>query len=161
MQYVTTIFHDYLGLSSVQARILGASVFTFQTVCSPIGVLTVDRFGRRKLMMFAAAGMGTCMAIVAGTSSQPQNTAAVGAAGAFIFLFSLFFPTGFLGLTFLYASEISPLSARVPITSLSTGSAWLFNFLVAEITPVGFATIGWRYYIVFACINYFLILPCM
>lgn len=74
--------------------------------------------------------MGTCMAIVAGTSSDSQNMSAVAAAGAFIFLFSLFFPTGFLGLTFLYASEISPLSARVPITSLSTGSAWLFNFLV-------------------------------
>ena len=127
---MTTIFHEYLGLSNVLARILGACVFSFQTLCSPIGVLTVDRFGRRKLMMVSAFGMGTCMAIVAGTSSQSQNESAVAAAGAFIFLFSLFFPTGFLGLTFLYASEISPLSARVPITSLSTGSAWLFNFLV-------------------------------
>ena len=84
-------------------------------------------------MMFAATGMGTCMAVVAGTSSQPSNVAAVGVAGAFIFLFSLFFPTGFLGLTFLYASEISPLSARVPITSMSTGTAWLFNFLVGMV----------------------------
>lgn len=127
--YVTTIFQQYLGLSALNARILGASVFTFQTCCSPIGVLTVDRFGRRKLMIVSALGMGTCMAVVAGTSSQEGNTAAVGTAGAFIFLFSLFFPVGFLGLTFLYASEISPLSVRVPITSLSTGSAWLFNFL--------------------------------
>lgn len=31
---------------------------------------------------------------------------------------------------------------------------------VAEITPVGFATIGWQYYIIYACINFFLILPC-
>lgn len=130
--YVTTIFQQYLGLSALNARILGASVFTFQTCCSPIGVLTVDRFGRRKLMIVSALGMGMCMAVVAGTSSQEGNTAAVGAAGAFIFLFSLFFPTGFLGLTFLYASEISPLSVRVPITSLSTGSAWLFNFLLVQ-----------------------------
>ena len=128
--YITTIFQQYLGLDGLQARILGASVFTFQTACSPIGVLTVDRFGRRKLMMVAAAGMGSCMAIVAGTSSQPQNKAAVAVAGAMIFLFSLFFPVGFLGLTFLYASEISPLSVRVPITSMSTASAWIFNFLV-------------------------------
>ncbi|EDO00394.1 hypothetical protein SS1G_14264 [Sclerotinia sclerotiorum 1980 UF-70] len=77
----------------------------------------------------------------------------------FIFMFSLFFPTGFLGLTFLYASEVSPLSVRVPITAMSTGSAWIFNFIVAEITPVGFTTIGWRYYIIYACINFFLILP--
>ena len=158
--YVTTIFEVYLGLSAVDARILGASVFTWQTLCSPIGVLTVDRFGRRKLMLFAALGMGTCMAIVAGTSAEAGNKACVAVAGAFIFMFSLFFPTGFLGLTFLYAAEISPLSVRVPITSISTGSAWLFNFIVAEITPVAFASIGWRYYIVYACINFFLIVPC-
>lgn len=130
---MTTIFHTYLLLSDVLARILGASVFTFQTLCSPIGVLTVDRFGRRELMIVSALGMGTCMAIVAGTSSQPNNMQAIAAAGAFIFLFSLFFPTGFLGLTFLYASEISPLSHRVPITGLSTGTAWLFNFLVRRL----------------------------
>ncbi|KAL6241907.1 hypothetical protein RBB50_011152 [Rhinocladiella similis] len=51
--------------------------------------------------------------------------------------------------------------ARVPITAMSTGCAWIFNFLIAEITPTAFATIGWRYYIVFACANLFLILPCV
>ena len=63
-------------------------------------------------------------------------------------------------MTFLYASEISPLSVRVPITSVSTGTAWLFNFVVAEITPVGFANLKWKYYIVYAVINFCLILPC-
>ncbi|KFZ03575.1 hypothetical protein V502_10829 [Pseudogymnoascus sp. VKM F-4520 (FW-2644)] len=157
--YQNTIFEQDLGLSASLARILGASVFTWQTICSPIGVLTVDRFGRRKLMMFAAFGMGSCMAIIAGASSQSQSNSCIIAAAVFIFMYSLFFPTGFLGLTFLYAAEISPLSVRVPITSISTGSAWLFNFLVAEVTPVGFATLGYKYYIIYACINLFVILP--
>ncbi|KAG4027343.1 hypothetical protein MFRU_031g00900 [Monilinia fructicola] len=157
--YQATIFEGGLGLSAQKSRILSASVFTWQTLCSPIGVLTVDRFGRRKLMMFAAFGMGSCMAIIAGSSSQISNTSCVIVAAVFIFMFSLFFPTGFLGLTFLYASEIAPLSVRVPITAMSTGSAWIFNFIVAEITPVGFATIGWKYYIIYACINLLLIFP--
>lgn len=127
--YQSTIFETYLGLSATIARILSACVFTFQTCCSPIGVIFVDRFGRRKLMMASALGMGTCMAIVAGTSSQSHSLACVGVACAFIFLFSLFFPVGFLGLTFLYASEISPLHARVPITAMSTGSAWIFKWV--------------------------------
>lgn len=125
--YQTTIFKQYLGLSGTTARILTASLFTFQTCCSPIGVLTVDRFGRRKLMMISAIGMGTCMAIVAGAASQAPNVSCVSVASAFLFLFSLFFPVGFLGLTFLYASEISPLMVRVPITAMSTGSAWIFK----------------------------------
>ncbi|CAN8105411.1 unnamed protein product [Discula destructiva] len=159
--YQATIFEEDLGLPATTARIIAASVFTWQTLCSPIGVLTVDRFGRRKLMLFAALGMGISMAIIAGGSSQPNNPGAIAAAAAFIFMFSLFFPTGFLGLTFLYAAEIAPLSHRSSITAISTGSAWLFNFVVAEITPVGFSTIGYRYPIVYACINLFLTLPCV
>lgn len=119
--YQATIFETGLGLSAQTSRVLSASVFTWQTFCSPIGVLTVDRFGRRKLMMFAAFGMGSCMAIIAGTSSQITNTSCVIVAAVFISMFSLFFPTGFLGLTFLYASEVAPLSVRVPITAMSTG----------------------------------------
>jgi hypothetical protein len=34
------------------------------------------------------------------------------------------------------------------------------SFLIAEITPIAFATIGWRYYVVFASTNFLLILPC-
>lgn len=56
--YQATIFEDDLGLPATTARIIAGSVFTWQTLCSPIGVLTVDRFGRRKLMIFAALGMG-------------------------------------------------------------------------------------------------------
>ncbi|EWG50702.1 hypothetical protein FVEG_09842 [Fusarium verticillioides 7600] len=157
--YQAKIFEDYLGQTPRAAKIIAASVFTWQTICSPIGVLTVDRFGRRKLMMVSSLGMGVCMAVVAGGSSQPGNTASVGVAAAFIFLFSLFFPTGFLGLTFLYAAEISPLSHRVPITAMSTATAWLFNFVVAEITPIGLATLKYRYYIIYAAINICLTFP--
>ena len=95
---LTTLFEVYLGLGAIDARVLGASVFTFQTICSPIGILTVDRFGRRKLMLFAAFGMGSCMAIIAGTGSRLSSKACVGVAAASVFMFSLFFPTGFLGL---------------------------------------------------------------
>lgn len=38
--FQTTIFRQYLGLPSTTARVLTASLFTFQTLCSPIGVLT-------------------------------------------------------------------------------------------------------------------------
>jgi MFS family permease len=157
--YMATIFQEYLGLSGEIASILAAVSFMWLAVCAPMGVLTVDTFGRRKLMLFGAMGMGLCMALIAGCLSQPANRAAIIATATFMFLFYLFFATGFFGITFLYAAEVAPLSHRVPITSISTGCAWLFNFVVAEVTPVGLASINWKYYIVYACINLFLIFP--
>jgi hypothetical protein len=38
---------------------------------------------------------------------------------------------------------------------MSASANWLFNFLLAEVTPIGFASISWRYYIVYACISAF------
>ncbi|KAJ7451117.1 general substrate transporter [Mycena latifolia] len=157
--YQTTIFINFLKLNSNTSRILSATVYTWQALCAPIGLFTIERAGRRKLMMFGAAGMGMCMAVVAGCTSHPANHPAVHTAIAFIYLFSTFFVTGYLGLTFLYASEIAPLSVRTPITALSTGSKWLFNYTVVEATPTGFNSLGYKYFIIYAVINWFLILP--
>ncbi|KAF8213796.1 putative MFS sugar transporter [Mycena galopus ATCC 62051] len=157
--YQTTIFRTFLGLDSTTARILTATVFMWQTLCAPIGAYTIEGVGRRKLMMIGAAGMGTCMALIAGCTSHPANHTAVHAAIAFIYLFSTFFVTGFLGLAFLYSSEIAPLSVRTSITALSTTSTWLFNFTVVEATPTGFDSLGFKYFIIYAVINWCLILP--
>ncbi|KAJ6577115.1 general substrate transporter [Mycena sp. CBHHK59/15] len=165
--YQATIFRTFLGLDSSTARILSATVFTCRAhytmpagkPSAPIGAYTIERVGRRKLMIFGAAGMGMCMALIAGCTSHPTNDTAVHAAIAFVYLFSLFFVTGYLGLAFLYSSEIAPLSVRTPITALSTTSTWLFNFTVVEATPTGFNSLGFKYFIIYAVINWFLILP--
>ena len=92
--YVSTIFQQDLGLSGLTSRILGAALFTWQMVASPIGVLTVDKVGRRKLMLISSVGMGVSMAILAGTVSQPNNHAAVIVAALFMFVYVGFFPVG-------------------------------------------------------------------
>ena len=79
-----------------------------------------------------------------------------------------------------YAAEIAPLRVRSKVTAMSAGTNWLFNFsksfslpspsssfpdatkittnastVIAEVTPVGFSTIGYKYYIIYAVINAF------
>jgi hypothetical protein len=110
-------------------------------------------------MIFGAAGMGMCMAILAGCTARPEKHTAVHAAIAFVYLFSLFFVTGYLGLAFLYSSEIAPTTVRTHMTALSTTSTWLFNFTVVEATPTGFNSLAYKYFIIYAAINWFLILP--
>ena len=35
---------------------------------------------------------------------------------------------------------------------MAAATNWLFNFLIAEVTPIGINNIGWRYYLVYLCI---------
>ena len=89
-----------------------------------------------------------CLAI---TVSQLKHFGAGPASTFFLFMFMFFFPLGFLGANFLYSAEIAPQELRIHLSAIGTSSHWLFNFVIAEVTPVAFATIGYRYYIVFAC----------
>jgi hypothetical protein len=48
---------------------------------------------------------------------------------------------------------MAPLQIRATVSAVATATVWAFNFLLAEVTPVGFDAIGSRYYIVFAVVN--------
>ena len=101
--------------------------------------------------MVSGFGMGLSMMCLAITVSQLKHSGAGPASTFFLFMFMFFFPLGFLGANFLYSAEIAPQELRIHLSAIGTSSHWLFNFVIAEVTPVAFATIGYRYYIVFAC----------
>ncbi|CAL3972740.1 hypothetical protein PZA11_004220 [Diplocarpon coronariae] len=155
--YATTIYEEYIGLGGTTARILAAANGTEYFIASWIAVYTIERFGRRQLMLFGAAGMSGSMALLAGMnymSSVHRGGSAPGIASAvFLFVFNTFFAIGWLGMTWLYPAEIVPLKIRAPATGLSTSANWAFNFMVVMITPVSFASIGYRTYVVFAVVN--------
>lgn len=151
--YATTIFEQYLLLNPLQSRILAASMVLTQPLGGFLAFFTIDRLGRRPLMLYSAAGMSASMAILAGTTSLTNNNAALVVAVIFLFVFEFIFTVGYSGLTFLYATEVAPLQLRAAISAVSTAAVWMFNFLLAEVTPVGFNTISYRYYIIFAVLN--------
>ncbi|CZR57487.1 related to MFS sugar transporter [Phialocephala subalpina] len=158
--YTATIFEEFVGVSQIVARVLSGSIYIFQLLCCFVAFGTIDRIGRRKLMMFGATGMGICSAIVAGTVSQAETNEACSIVAAIcVFLFALFFGIGALGINYLYGTGVAPLAYRVPIYALTTMTLWSFNFLVVEVTSVAFSNIGYKYFIVFACTNLFLLLP--
>lgn len=151
--YATTIFEQYLGLSPIKSRILAAAMCLTQPFGGFLAFFTIDRLGRRILMLWSAAGMSISMAILAGTTSVTDNTGALVVAVIFLFVFQFIYTVGYSGLTFLYATEVAPLQLRAAISAVSTAAVWTFNFLLAEVTPVGFNTISYRYYIIFAVLN--------
>ncbi|EME84611.1 uncharacterized protein MYCFIDRAFT_134029 [Pseudocercospora fijiensis CIRAD86] len=162
--YAATIFENSIGLSPFLSRLLAALNGTEYFIASWIAIFTIEKIGRRKLMLFGAAGQAASMAILAGTTSVPTdnpNSQQYGiAAAVFLFVFNSFFAVGWLGMTWLYPAEITPLSIRAPANAISTTANWIFNFMVVMVTPVAFANIGYNTYTVFAVINAFMI-PCV
>jgi sugar porter (SP) family MFS transporter len=154
--YAGTIFQQYIGMTPLNSRILAACNGTEYFIASWIAVFTVEKLGRRKLMIFGALGQAGSMAILTGTNwagEYKNNTAASIAAAVFLFVFNTFFAIGWLGMSWLYPAEITPLSIRGMSNGLSTAANWSFNFMVVMITPVAFANIGCYTYTIFAATN--------
>lgn len=84
------------NLSLLVAGFNGVAYFA----SSLIPIWIIDRLGRRKLMLFAAAGQCGCMAILAGTVSDGSKAAGI-VATVMLFLFNFFFAIGFLAVAWL------------------------------------------------------------
>jgi MFS family permease len=134
---------------------LAGGLLTWKIFAASLAYYFVDRAGRKPLFMIAGGGMGLAMTCLAITVSQIDKSSAAGpVAVVFLFMYMAFFPIGFLGANFLYSSEIAPQHLRIHLSAVGTAAHWLFNFVIAEVTPVAFASIGYRYYIVYACIGF-------
>ncbi|KAK9479222.1 general substrate transporter [Lipomyces japonicus] len=130
----TTFFKD---LGTIQNPFLISLITTLVNVCStPISFWTVERFGRRTILIYGAAGMLVCefiVAIVGVTDGQNQN--AVRAMIAFICIYIAFFASTWGPGAWVVIGEIYPLPIRSRGVALSTSSNWLWNCIIAVITP--------------------------
>lgn len=128
--YATSIYEEHLGFDAVKSRGLAIAMESLLIFGGAATVLTVDRFGRRPLMLVSSAVMTVCMAVVAGTTSIPENKGALYAATFFLFLYTPFFALGFLSNTNLYATEVAPLEYRAAIAGVSTATSWLCKSII-------------------------------
>lgn len=129
--YFGTVFFQSLG--TISNPFLISLVTTLVNVCStPISFYTVERFGRRKILLVGAGGMITMQYIVgiigvtAGRESQ-HNNAAVSAMIAFICFNISFFAATWGPAAWVVIGEIFPLPIRSRGVGLSTSSNWFWN----------------------------------
>jgi MFS family permease len=146
--YSNTILQQDLGYSPILSRVISSCLQTWQFFAATSAIFLIDRIGRRRLLIGGAALMAIANAGLAGLQSHKDNATAAGCSLIFYFLALAAFPIGLFLIPFMYSAEIAPLRVRSQITAMSGGFNWLFNFLVAEVTPVAFDSIGWKYYLV-------------
>ncbi|KAK4051171.1 hypothetical protein OIV83_002993 [Microbotryomycetes sp. JL201] len=147
--YYSTPFLKSTG--AISNTFLISLVFTLVNVCStPLSFWLVERVGRRPMLVWGAFGMLICQFLVAiigvtvgfnhltvnaAGETVARNIAAVNAQIAFIAIFIFFFATTWGPGAWVLIGEIFPLPIRSRGVALSTASNWLWNTVIATITP--------------------------
>jgi len=125
--YFGTTFFQQLG--TIQNPFLIGLITTLVNVCStPISFYTIERFGRRTLLIYGALGMVICEFIVAIAGTvDGSNPTTVKAEIAFICIYIFFFASTWGPGAWVVIGEVFPLPIRSRGVALSTASNWLWN----------------------------------
>jgi len=102
------------------------------------GLVVVESWGRRRLLIVGAIGMAICQLLIAafatanGDNNLPtQNQLLI----IFVSIYIFFFAASWGPVVWVVTSEIYPLKVRAKSMSVSTASNWLLNFGIAYGTP--------------------------
>lgn len=130
--YLPTVLINSVGLGERLARLLAACNSVSYLLFSLIGVPNVERWGRRKMLMYAAAGQAfsylliTILLNLSDGAADPESKRKLAAASvAFFFLFYIFFGIGMQGVPWLYPTEINSLAMRTKGAAIGTATNWV------------------------------------
>ncbi len=132
LYYAPEIFKK-LGSGTNAALLQTITIGATNLVFTIVAIYTVDRWGRKPLMLIGASGMGLCL-VGMGLAAWAQQTAA----------WILFFILGYIGcfalsvgpVTWVILSEIFPTRVRAKALGFATLCLWLANFAVSQTFPM-------------------------
>ncbi len=133
LYYAPDIFRSIAGAGTDIALLQTVVVGAVNLVFTVIAIVTVDRIGRRPLMIAGAAGMGISLVAI-GAASSAQ------AIGGWLLLFVLGYIASFAlsvgPVTWVILSEIFPTKLRGRALAIATFFLWSANFVVSQTFPM-------------------------
>jgi len=134
--YTATIFTS-AGFSNINALLASWGFGMLNFLGAIPGLLTIDKFGRRPLLLFSFPFMslsllftGLCFLI-----PESDKNVRVGLIALGIYVYCLFYSPGEGPVPFTYSAEVYPLYIRELGMSLATATLWTFNFIVSLTFP--------------------------
>lgn len=169
--YCNTVFNMFVDNATTgRLYVCGSGIMYFVMGC--VAIFIIDLAGRRMLMIWCAIGMMVCMAILSGgvymcqelndtkkrngslTADEQDKLQLYGKlATAFIYLYFIPWTFGWLGMTWLYPPEVTPIRIRAPSAALSTTTNWVWNFTVVMISPPAFKNLRNHTFTMFGAFN--------
>ncbi|KDR77321.1 hypothetical protein GALMADRAFT_279081 [Galerina marginata CBS 339.88] len=113
------------------------------------GSATVDRYGRRKILLLATSVMVVLLAIVTGLLSSIGSAARANAGITFIYLFMVVYSFGWTPMQALYPAEVLSYEARAKglafLGIVAQGASLINTFGL----PIALQSLGWKVYLIF------------
>ncbi|KAL4897840.1 general substrate transporter [Aspergillus ambiguus] len=142
--YSTSIFGQ-IGLSPFVSQLLAAIMNTTFALGALLLPSTIERFGRRKVLIWSATGLTVCMTIFVAMIGAPKPSLATQwTAVASLFVYNFLFGYGWIGVCWLYGPEIAPLRLRHVGGAAGAFGEWLFCFITVFAGGIGLRTEGWK-----------------
>ncbi|PHH60572.1 hypothetical protein CDD81_1544 [Ophiocordyceps australis] len=136
IMYYSTYFFGGVGIASPYTKSLIINVIN--VVSTVPGMLIIESWGRRRLLMVGALGMAACQLLMASfhtAAGRELQTVAQTILVVFCSLNIFFFAASWGPVVWVVTSEIYPLKIRAKAMSLSTASNWVLNFGISYSTP--------------------------
>jgi sugar porter (SP) family MFS transporter len=132
--YYGTTFFQQVGLKN--AFVVSMITTAVNVGSTPISFWTVEKLGRRPLLIWGAVGMLVCEFIIAivGTADSGSNAANY-CLIIFTCFYIFFFASTWGPAAWVVIGEIFPLPIRAKGVAMSTASNWFWNFVIGYITP--------------------------
>ncbi|TYJ56663.1 hypothetical protein B9479_002593 [Cryptococcus floricola] len=133
--YTATIFSS-AGFSEIEALLASWGFGMLNAIFAIPGMLTIDRFGRRALLLFTFPIMAVLLLFTGFCFWIPEGSPArIGLITLGIYLYCIAYSPGEGPVPFTYSAEVYPLYIRELGMSLATATLWLFNFIVSFTFP--------------------------
>ncbi|KAF2096400.1 putative MFS monosaccharide transporter [Rhizodiscina lignyota] len=152
--YSPTLFQT-MGQGHSMQLILSGVLNIAQLVGVATSLWTMDRFGRRPLLLWGSVFMTISHVIIAALVGQfsnnwPAHTGPGWTSVAFLFVYMVSFGASWGPVPWAMPAEVFPSSLRAKGVALSTCSNWLNNFIIGLITPPLVVNTGFGAYVFFA-----------
>ncbi|KAK4629700.1 MFS-type transporter oryC [Fulvia fulva] len=150
--YMPVVLTQSFNMSARLALVLSATVSHWLMIWAALCSLVIDSVGRRRLMLWGTFAMSICFALIA-CGLAVDSAASLITAIAFIYLYYIAYGLSLLSIPFLYAAEFNSQRFQNLGPSLATLTNWTTCYIVVSVTPPGIASIGWKYYMIYAITN--------
>ncbi|EXJ84062.1 hypothetical protein A1O3_04729 [Capronia epimyces CBS 606.96] len=155
IQVYQSVLYANLGFSHQQTLLMAGVFQIILTVGCLLGLLLVDRVGRRWLFLSSFVVLSVCVAIFAACTAKYEDTGltSFGKGGVAMIMIFIFFFGCISGTPYAYAAEILPTKIRAPGFAMGLFCSNAITIIFTQTAPMALDKISWKFNFVFIGCN--------